>query len=106
MSGTRMLPTDHLVPAKHAGTRRGSELDAIAWAENDAALTNAYEQERTRRSRELHDDIAQRIALLSIDSELTSMRERARLVHARLQVSSKTGEGTSVEARLPIRPGL
>ncbi len=37
---------------------------------------------------------------------LISMRERARLVHARLQVSSKTGEGTSIEARVPIRPGL
>jgi len=34
---------------------------------------------------------------------LVSMRERARLVHARLVVSSKPGEGTSVEARIPVR---
>jgi len=34
---------------------------------------------------------------------LVSMRERARLVHARLVVSSDPGRGTSVEARIPVR---
>ena len=38
------------------------------------AMTDAYEQERARLSRELHDDIAQRIALLA--TELALLRRR------------------------------
>jgi len=37
---------------------------------------------------------------------LVSMRERARLVHARLVVSSKPGDGTTVEARLRLQRSL
>jgi signal transduction histidine kinase len=37
---------------------------------------------------------------------LVSMRERARLVRGQLTVSSRPGDGTSVEVRLPrIGPG-
>ena len=68
MSRTQALPAEeHSEPAKRAGSRRGAELDAIAWAESDAALANDYEKERTRLSRELHDGVAQRIALLSAE---------------------------------------
>ena len=37
-------------------------------------LINAHEQERIRLSRELHDDVAQRVAFLSV--ELSELRHR------------------------------
>lgn len=67
----------------------------------DGAVRDPYEEERTRLSRELHDDIAQRIALASAGM---GMRERARLVHAQLLISSTSGSGTVIEAHVPVRP--
>ena len=52
----------------------GGDFDVVRWAEDGEARTNAYEHERTRLSRELHDDIAQRIGLLSAD--LGILRQR------------------------------
>jgi len=46
-------------------------------------LINAQEQERTRIGRELHDDVNQKLALLSL--ELQQLRENPSDVHRRLQ---------------------
>jgi signal transduction histidine kinase len=68
-----LMAENHPEPVKRPVKRHRAEIDRGAWAEDGTALSNAYEQERTRISRELHDDIAQRIALLS--AELGVLRQ-------------------------------
>jgi signal transduction histidine kinase len=63
---------NHPESPKHPVTRLDAQFDRVTWAEDSAALAHAQEQERARISRELHDDIAQRIALLS--AELGAIR--------------------------------
>ena len=48
-----------------------------------ANLINAQEQERTRIGRELHDDVNQKLAMLSV--QLEQLRENPADVHSRLQ---------------------
>lgn len=63
-------------------------------------LINAHEQERIRLARELHDDVGQRVALLSM--ELAALREQlsASPAHARDRLTALADETRDIGAQL------
>jgi PAS domain S-box-containing protein len=70
-------------------------------------LIEAHEQERTWIARELHDDISQRLALLTIDLELweqelpaSAVRFHDRIRHARQRLSEISSDIQSLSHRL------
>jgi PAS domain S-box-containing protein len=75
----------------HPRTVRGFSVDVTESKQNEAALRdlsqrliNAQEEERRRVARELHDDLNQRMALLSIELEQLSRKRSPEDLHRRL----------------------
>jgi signal transduction histidine kinase len=80
--------------------RRGADFDAGVSAESESVVTRAYEQERARLSRELHDDIAQRLALLSADLGILQQRLTNASVEIREHVERLSTETATIGSDL------
>ena len=101
---------------------RNSEKELRALARS---LLTAQEDECRRIARDLHDDVTQRLALLSIETGkfvvrdngagfpaqadpaksglgLISMKERIRMANGRLSITSQPGRGTEIVASVPL----
>ena len=62
-----------------------SKLNEAALRDLSGRLINAQEEERRRVARELHDDLNQRMALLSIELEQLGQIEKPSVLHRRLE---------------------
>lgn len=90
--------TYRAAPAVDEAERRRTE-EALRYI--GGRLINAQEEERSRIARELHDDLSQRLALLSIELEQVSQLIPARQhnLRSRMQDLWATAQEISVEVR-------